>query len=192
MQHTRNRLDPYRANLFFFLNVEKRPVFEHNSITWDCKRRNSFWSNVQILSVSGTQRCAVVRTVFAVTCKRIKPDLTLVYIYTVNFVFPTQLASWLRVLFACIYFSFVARIRVSRYICPWYILTFYLITPAIPEQFKDQTDGICQTLVHIKRVVGKECVELHNAARDTRSGPRYGWFLLTIKLHNIMWIRKTN
>ena len=176
MQHRRKRWDPYKENIFFFLNVEERTVYERNSITWDCKRRNTFWSKLQILLVSGILRCAVVRTVFTVACKRIKPDLTLVYIYTVNFVLPTQLASWLLVLFICIYFCFVARIRVSRYICTWYILTFYLITPSIPALPKDQTVGISQTLLCRKSVVGNECVELelHKAARDTRSAPGVG------------------
>jgi hypothetical protein len=161
------------ANWFCFLNVEETPVYERNSITWDSKRRNVFLSKVQIALLSGNQRYAAVITVFTVAVKRIKPDLTFVYIYiyTVNFVLATPLAQWLLALFTFIYFSFVARIRASRYVFPWYIRIFCLIIPSITEPPKDQVAGVCQTLLHTNPLVGKECVELHNAGRDTRSAP---------------------
>ena len=44
--------------------------------------------------MSGIRRCAVVRTVFTVAVKRIKPDLTLVYISTQLILFCPL--NWLR------------------------------------------------------------------------------------------------
>jgi hypothetical protein len=87
-------------------------------------------------------------------------------------------------LFTFIYFTFVASIRVLRYMCPCYLRIFYLITLSITDPPEFQTFGIFQTLLPRESVVGKKCVELCFTAKDTRSTPEYGCFLVRITEHN--------